>query len=270
MDIKTAHECPISILDSVGNLTDYDYALVHHFPDNESYFNYFKNAIHAEREVFLDNSIFELGTSFDPKEYVPWIEKLSPTLYIAPDVLEDGIQTAKNFRDWKNTYGSNNLPGLVMGAVQGKTYDEIVYCYKFMAQQADYIALSFDFSYYMFTGFGSTKAQRRCSGRQRLIQHLIDDGIWEWNKPHHLLGCSLVNEYKWYVNNNVYNIRSCDTSNPVIAGLMGKSYNSSFGLADELHLADHEDLITKEVTDDQFEVIMYNIDKFKENCHTQM
>ena len=35
-------------------------------------------------------------------------------------------------------------------------------------------------------------------GRRRLIKMLIDDGIWDHSKPHHLLGCSLAQEFKDY------------------------------------------------------------------------
>ena len=71
-----------------------------------------------------------------------------------------------------------------------------------MSDNADYIAISFDFSYYQTTGAGNTKFERYVDGRQQLIKNLIDRGIWNWNKPHHLLGTSLPQEFKYYVQNN--------------------------------------------------------------------
>lgn len=87
--IKIAHESPLSIFDTVQSYTDIDYALVHLFEESEEYYDKFVEARHTKnREVILDNSIFELGKSFDPKKYSLWIKKLHPTWYIIPDVLE--------------------------------------------------------------------------------------------------------------------------------------------------------------------------------------
>ncbi|MGA1047385.1 MAG: hypothetical protein ACO3UU_05205 [Minisyncoccia bacterium] len=67
--IHIAHEAPISLMSEVQFYTDYDYALVHHFEHHEEYFNFFKRSLANNREVILDNSIFELKTAFDPEKY---------------------------------------------------------------------------------------------------------------------------------------------------------------------------------------------------------
>jgi hypothetical protein len=85
--MKIAHEAPISIFPIVQRMTDYDYALVHLFESNMIYYRMFKDAVINGREVILDNSIFELGESFDGEVYFKWIEKLQPTWYIIPDIL---------------------------------------------------------------------------------------------------------------------------------------------------------------------------------------
>ena len=58
--IKIAHESPKSIFTDVQQVTDYDYALVHLFEEDEQYLEQFKVALRKGREVILDNSIFEL------------------------------------------------------------------------------------------------------------------------------------------------------------------------------------------------------------------
>lgn len=262
--IMCAHESPLCLMDQVGEFEDYSYALVHHFENKEKgYFDYFKRMRAENREVVLDNSIFELKEAFESKKFIKWIEKLEPTYYIVPDVLEEGYNTMKNFVDWVKNY--SNVPGMRMGVVQGTTYQEIVDCYNFMKDYADYVCISFDMSYYKVSGLGREESIRRCTGRQRLIQHLIDDGHWNWHKPHHLLGCSLAREFKWYIDNNIYNIRSLDTSNPVIAGIAGKTYNGTLGLNEEFHLADKlgEVFRSKEFDDTQNDAIMYNINQFQ-------
>jgi len=258
--ILISHESPISILTESLQYNDYDYCLVHLLEQKPEYAEFFKKSKLLNREILLDNSIFELGTSFEPSKFAKYVESLQPNWYIVPDVLEDGYATIESFNKFTSTY--KDLPGLKIGAVQGKCYDELVDCYKYMSQNADYIAISFDFSYYIGTGIGLSKLDRWCDGRKRFIKSLINDGIWDWNKPHHLLGCSLAKEFSYYVNNNIYNIRSIDTSNPVVAGIKGMRYNGDLGLIDKpsVKLAD---LIDHEVTTDELEIINYNTRQFK-------
>jgi len=253
-----SHESPISILDKSVNYNDYDYALVHLFETHPDYYQFFKDSIAKGREVLLDNSIFELGESFDSDKFAKYAKELKPSYYIVPDVLEDGYATIKSFHDFVNKYP--DLPGLKIGAVQGKTYDEIVDCYNYMSENADYIAISFDFSYYIVTGKGKTKLERWCDGRRRLIEQLKRDGVWNDQKPHHLLGCSLAKEFKNYIDDK--SIRSVDTSNPVVAGIKELRYTGDLGLNEKpsIMLAD---LIDHKVTDTEWENIDYNVNSFK-------
>jgi len=261
MKILKAHEAPLSLMDLVQQKTDYDYALVHHFENYKKYYDFFVRSLANNREIILDNSIFELKTAFDPKKYIKWIDKLMPTYYIVPDVLEDSTNTINSFINWVGEY--SNAPGMRIGTVQGFTYQEIVDCYKFMSDYADYIAISFDMKYFEVTGLGDSAGERRSEGRSRLVDQLISDGYWNWKKPHHLLGCSLAKEFKYYKSNNIYNIRSVDTSNPVIAGIKEMKYYGDNGLLNEVHLADNEDIIDKEdFTEDQKECVNYNIAEF--------
>ena len=257
-----SHESPISLLNQSQSYNDYDYALVHLFETHPKYYDFFKKQVKLGREVLLDNSIFELGEAFDSDRYAEYIKELKPTYYIVPDVLEDGYQTIQKYSEFANKY--KDLPGLKIGVVQGKTYDELVDCYRYMSQYSDYIAISFDYSYYILTGIGKNEMERYCDGRRRFIQQLKNDGLWNSYKPHHLLGCSLAKEFSYYRGDN--SIRSVDTSNPVVAGIKELRYNGNLGLDSKpsIKLAD---LIDHEVTDSQMEDIRYNVNKFKNIVH---
>jgi hypothetical protein len=260
MRIETSHESPISILDDSLKYNDYCYALVHLFETHEQYYDFFVKAKNLNKEIYLDNSIFELGESFEPEKYATWIEKLQPNVYIVPDVLENAEETVNSWIQWESNH--KDIKGKRMGVVQGKTWMQLVECYKFMKQAADMIAISFDYSYYNGTGYGSTQLESYCSGRQRFINHLIQEGHWCWDKPHHLLGCSLAREFRWYVDNNVYNIKSVDTSNPVVAAMHDLKYNDEYGL-DEKPSTLLADMIEHDITDDEHELVMYNTSMFK-------
>ena len=259
-NILVAHESPISMLDHSITYNDYDYALVHLFETHPNYYDFFKKSLKHGRQVLLDNSIFELGKAFDADKFANYVKELRPSFYIVPDVLEEGYNTVKSFASFTSKF--TDLPGLKIGAVQGKTYDELVDCYKYMSEYADYVAISFDFSYYVVTGRGKTKLERWCSGRQNFINDLIQDGIWNWDKPHHLLGCSLAKEFRYYVDSNITNIRSCDTSNPIVAGIKGLRYNGDLGLQDKPSQKLAE-MIDHDVTQEELANIFFNVTQFK-------
>ena len=91
--MKISHESPLCLLDRSRSYNDYDYALVHLFETEPTYYQFFKDSVAQGRHVLLDNSIFELGTAFGSDRYAHWIKELKPTEYIIPDVLEDTIGT---------------------------------------------------------------------------------------------------------------------------------------------------------------------------------
>jgi hypothetical protein len=265
-----AHEAPISILEDVQEVTDYDYALVHLFETHPEYYNFFKQAVMKGREVLLDNSIFELGTAFSADKFAKYVKELEPTFYVVPDVLENASETISKFEAFVNKYPE--LSGLKIGVVQGKTYQDIVTCYKYMSDRADYIAISFDYSLYQYIGtkFGEytpahlVKLQQQCSGRKRLISMIKYDGYWNYNKPHLLLGASLPTEFASYKQDQ--SIRSCDTSNPVMAGLFNHRYvrNKGLNFKSALKLVE---LIDTKRSDINMDDINYNINCFREICN---
>jgi hypothetical protein len=258
MSILISHETPIKYIDNSIYYNDYDYCLVHLCDEHEEYLNFFKNSIKRGREVLLDNSIFELGVAFDWDKFAKRVEEIKPTFYIVPDVLEDASGTIQNFERFNNIY--KNLPGMNIGVVQGKTKKELVDCYKFMSEKADYIAISFDYSYYDVTGYSDCKLERYMLGRLEFVKWLIQEGIWNCFKPHHLLGCSLAREFKYYT--GVRGIRSLDTSNPVVAALNGERYIKGIGLRGKspIKLAD---LIDVDFDFDTQELIYDNAEEFK-------
>ena len=276
------------MLEESREYNSFDYALVHLFETHPEYYSFFKQSLLAGREVLLDNSIFELGHAFDPQKFAEYVEELRPTYYIVPDVLEDSQKTISSFHRFRLQYP--NLPGLIIGVVQGKTYQELVKCYKYMSEHADYIAISFDYSWYETIGYYEpntrpstimdredvemfknlndrdkhrTKLELLADGRRKFINMLIDDGIWNHNKPHHLLGNSLPQEMKHY--SGISSIRSVDTSNPVVAGIKGIRYIKDYGMIQKptTLLAD---LIDHDVTEEEKKDIIYNTQQYKQLC----
>lgn len=265
--MKIAHEAPISIFNAIQRATDYDYALVHMFEENPRYWRHFRDAVINGREVLLDNSIFELGTAFDSGKYVEWINKLEPTWFIIPDVLEDTDGTIAKFNEWMTTYDSQAYKfSKRIGVIQGKSYEDIVRCYKFIEPNVDKVAISFDFSFYSLNFEGPTHWHRLMAGRIATLDRLLDDGIINVKKPHHLLGCSLPQEFKHYSADKLkYEwIDSLDTSNPVVHGLNNISYSEN-GLEDKISTKLIE-YMNEEVDMVEYLTIIRNIEIFRSFC----
>jgi hypothetical protein len=259
--IKIAHESPKTIFNKVQRYTDYDYALVHLFEEDQEYLEKFKKAVAKGREVILDNSIFELEKAFDAERFAYWIEELRPTWYIIPDALEDSEKTIKQMEDWNRVY--SNLPGKKIGVVQGKTWNQIVHCYMYMDRQADVdmIAISFDYSYYEEEVPHPNKYVSWMLGRIKLLSELEKKGVINVNKPHHLLGCGLPQEFSFYKHSNYDWIYSLDTSNPVVHGLKGIVYKDE-GLWDK-ESQKLFTMINADVDKKQWQDIIVNIQKFR-------
>lgn len=260
--IKIAHESPKACFDTVQSMTDYDYALVHLFEEDPEYLELFKDAVAEGREVILDNSIFELEEAFDADRFAYWIKELRPTWYIVPDALENAKKTLQQMAAWNMRY--SDVPGKKIGVVQGKTYSEIVNCYDYMANIAgvDMVAISFDYSYYEEKFPHPNKYVSWMLGRVQLLGRMLKEGVINTDKPHHLLGCGLPQEFAFYHNASWDWIYSVDTSNPVVHGLKGIEYSDG-GLWDK-ESQKLFTMINSEVTEEQLGTIKYNVNMFRQ------
>lgn len=257
---KLFHEAPNSLFFYVQALTEGDYCLVHLLEENSTYRELFTGAC-REREVILDNSIFELGEAFDMHKFHKWAYELKPTWYIIPDALEDTEKTLLNARTWNSVY-KEATPGKTIGVVQGKDYYEIVNCYTELDRDVnvDMIAISFDYSYYEQLVPHPNKLVSWMLGRITLLGLLEKDSIINKSKPHHLLGTSLPVEGKYY--RQYPWIYSVDTSNPVVAAILDIPYEQNYGL---YHKESQKlfELITHPAEKVDLGLLHYNLSEFR-------
>ena len=265
--IKRFHEAPKSIFHEVQKVTDGDYALVNLFEKDSEYFQLFKDALDQGREVILDNGVFELGTAWQADEFVKWIRRLQPTWYIVPDALEDSELTIAKFFDFINKYP--RLPGKRIGVAQGRNYNDMVKCYHAIEPHCDMVAMSFDFSWFQHPHSSSNSYTQAMVGRRMMLRQMVEDGVINMSKPHHLLGVMLPQEVRYYTHPDQADmfdwIYSIDTSNPVVHGLKGYRYMDhglDFKESQKLYT-----MINAEVNEQQLENVLYNIDKFRGFCN---
>lgn len=257
-----SHEVPISLLQKSKKFNDYDYCLLHLTYSNPEYRQYYMDAIKSGRQVLLDNGLFELGDALTNKQLAAGVVDIKPTWYVIPDCLHDTKTTIKRFEDFKRDY--KDLPGMCIGVVQGSTINELIYCYQFMSEHADKIAIPFDSKAFESYTKCDDILERWCIGRQLFVQHLVDTGLWNDLKPHHLLGCSYAKEFANTLYGNI-SIETVDTSNPVVAGIKHLVYGED-GLTckPSVKLCD---LLGHEVTVYEQAIIEHNVKTFRGICN---
>ena len=263
--MKISHESPLCLLDRSRDYNDYDYALVHLFETEPTYLQFFKDSLAQGRTVLLDNSIVEKGTAFDSDKFAHWIKELQPTEYIIPDVLESALGTMDNALDWKEKY--SDLPGKTIGVVQGKSYADLVQCYDYLDNiiNVDKIAISFDYSYYLEVCPHPNKWMGYTLGRVQTLTRLLNDGVINTEKPHHLLGCALPIEFMFYREGFKW-LESLDTSNPIVHALLDFGYEPG-GLVSKKSIKLIELLNTPEPSVAAMHTINHNIKYFKSYVH---
>lgn len=257
---QITHEFPLKLttVKSCGSWTPYDYALVHHILQDPEYAEYFKNALASGREVYLDNSLHELGEAFDKTEYQKAIEDLHPTHYILPDVFDnyqDNLDSNKEFLG-KFPVDSSITP---IAAIHATTPDDLwkafVITNNFLPENGmiafPYSSAAFDTPREevkkLFEGSQDTfkksavnpgyiyrkyKPFRQAANRWYFTLEHFDD-IKKSDRKIHLLGCKCLFELKLFLNTllDFDFIRSLDTSLPVAMAFEGynlQKFDSEF------------------------------------------
>lgn len=256
-----SHEVPLQLLEiSKSFFNDYDYCLLHLTYEIPEYRDFYINAVKEGRQVLLDNSLFELGDALTNEQLAQGVRDIKPTWYVVPDCLNDATTTIARFDSFKRDYP--DLEGLSIGVAHGSNKEELIECYKYMAEHADKIAIPFDSKAFDDFSDEEDTLKKWCEGRQRFIQYLYDNNLLS-DKPHHLLGCSLAREFS-YPLYGLINIETIDTSNPVVAAIEGLKYKTN-GLDTKpgIKLCD---LINCKLSVEQYVTTVYNIFTFKEIC----
>jgi len=274
--IKTFHESPNSIFKEVQKLTDGDYALVHLLEKNKTYRKLF---MESHREIILDNSLYELGKSFNQEKYIKWIDKLRPDWYIIPDAFNDYEKTIQLFNDFNILFGRSGekipkRPSKSIAVVHGKDLDDFLKCFDHHNKHKDIDMIGIPFisnAYKEIYDFGGdlnkenpTDEDKMNIGRIYFILSLdkLQNEVNE--KPFHiknihLLGTWNPSEFQYYRFSNF--IYSLDTSNPVMHGIEGKKYPDDLQIGKPNTKLD--EVINSEFFFDQLEKIKYNINLFR-------
>lgn len=259
-----SHEVPKQLLLDSLTFNDYNYLLAHFYDQDPDYQRIFQKGRGPVRFTILDNSIMELGEAFKAKDFFKIVKKVEPNLLVIPDVFNDARGTLENVKAWNRDY-QPLLPSYVrtMGVVQGNTYEELTSCFMSLVNSGvNCIGINFGSAAYDTIKFADDKYLNRAYGRHYFITSLFMRGLLKQGTYIHLLGANVPQEFALYSKTLFKYIGSCDTSNPIIAGMNGIRYQDH-GM-DTKPIGNINDLYLSDVTDEMYNIIINNVRKFRE------
>jgi len=257
--IKISHETPFCMLEKSLEFNDYQYALPHLLESNEEYRNHFLKCKEMGIEIYLDNSLHELGYAMDADTLLKWINILRPSNFFIPDVWEDKDASVRNARQWATI----ELPKEVMkvAVVQAKSAHNAMLCtqtYKDLGYKK--IAYSYGASYYNEVCPHPNKDLGKAIGRFIVISSLYEQRILTKFDRVHVLGTASPIEFGMY--KNLECIESIDTSNPIMAAI-GEIPYTKMGLQSK-PIANMNNFQDINIDDLNLELIDWNVTMFKE------
>jgi hypothetical protein len=256
--MKIFHELPLALMHYGYEWTDGDYCLPHLIDKYDQYRIYFQKARLAKRFIIMDNGLFE-GVNHTTEDLLEKINLIRPNIFIVPDAWNDATTTLVNAKSWMNNYKSHIPEGTeLMAVLQGKDMGELISTYQILVD-IGYKHIAFNHSSIAYQSIGSDDTlKNQMFGRIELIRQLVQKDIIRKDLYHHLLGCSLPQEFMAYSEFNW--IKSVDTSNPILVGAEGVRYGDNgidWKPKEKLEFYFEKDLGGK------VEDIIFNVNKFK-------
>jgi hypothetical protein len=265
--MKISHELPLGLMHYGYEWNDYDYCLPHLLDKYLQYRIYFQKASLDNRFIIMDNGLFE-GVEHTTEDLIEKINLIIPDVFIVPDAWNDSSKTLRNAKEWMNNHIYRIPDGVnLMAVCQGESLGELIITYQTLLDLG-YTHIAFNHSSIAYQDMYKDKGvlndekdilNRQMFGRIEFIRQLVQTNTINKRVYHHLLGCSLPQEFMAYKDWTF--IKSCDTSNPILAGADGNRYQEN-GLTykpkEKLEFYFEKDLSGK--IDD----ITFNVQKFKQ------
>ena len=224
--MKISHELPLSLIHNAYKWNDYDYCLPHLIDQYDQYRIFFQKSRLDKRFIIMDNGLFE-GVTHTTEDLLDKINLVRPDIFIVPDAWNDANTTLVNAKSWMINFKANLPEGVnLMAVCQGKDMSELITTYQTLTD-LEYTHIAFNHSSIAYQqeypGMNSLKAAMY--GRMEFIRRLVQSGAIRKTHYHHLLGCSLPQEFMSY--GDWPFIKSVDTSNPILVGAEGEKYTNS-------------------------------------------
>ena len=257
--MKISHELPLGLMHNSYKWNDYDYALPHLIDKYDQYRIFFQKARLDKRFVIMDNGLFE-GVFHTVQDLLEKINLVRPNIFIVPDAWNDSVTTVRSAKHWMINFKADLPKGVELMAVcQGKDMTELITTYQTLVDLGyTHIAFNHSSIAYQQEYIGMDSLKAAMYGRMEFIRRLVQSGTIRETYYHHLLGCSLPQEFMSYSDWKF--IKSVDTSNPILVGAEGGKYTNSGMTWKPKEKLEHYFEMNLE---DKMENITFNVNKFR-------
>ena len=176
--------------------------------------------------IICDNGLFE-GVLHTTEDLLEKINLVRPNIFIVPDAWNDSTTTLRNAKSWMINHKPNLPEGVnLMAVCQGSDMGELITTYQTLVDLGyTHIAFNHSSIAYQYEYEGMDHLKAAMYGRMEFIRRLVASNTIRKSHYHHLLGCSLPQEFMSY--KDWAFVRSVDTSNPILVGAEGKRYTDS-------------------------------------------
>ncbi len=198
---------------------------------SKEYKEFFIERAKQGKFVILDNGVAE-GEQVDPATLIELAVEMGVSEVIAPDTLYDGIKTREATLEFCAAYGYYLLKsGInIMGVVQGKTLHDAICTSKVFEDDPRITTIGLAFAGYDYLSFNSINKTQRNAHSRLWMFNCLNNLTPAIKKPIHLLG--LYNPYELAFYKDLGEVRSCDSSSPVLCGLRNLPY-LSYGIKEK-------------------------------------
>jgi hypothetical protein len=258
--MKISHELPLSLMHNAYKWNDYDYCLPHLIDQYDQYRTFFQKSRLDKRFIIMDNGLFE-GVTHTTEDLLEKINLVRPDVFIVPDAWNDANTTLVNAKSWIINYKKHIPEGVnLMAVCQGNDMGELVTTYQTLVD-IGYTHIAFNHSsiaYRKEYDGSMSNLKSQMYGRMEFIRRLVQSGAIRKTYYHHLLGCSLPQEFMSY--RDWPFIKSVDTSNPILVGAENQRYTDNGILWKPKEKLEH--YFEKDLSG-QIEDIIFNVQQFR-------
>lgn len=259
--IKVSHELPLQLLDKSKEWNDYEFCLPTYWFKSDKYKNHFNQAKLDKRFIIADNGLFE-GDSFTEEQLIEFVYEVQPDIFVIPDVWNDAILSLRNAKRWMGMKESLPKDTKLMAVIQCTDYGigSLLYS-QYIDLGVEAIAFNHSSTAYQDFFPHENLSVSKMMGRIYFINQLKKNNIIQKHVHHHLLGCAIPDEFKYYGKGYEF-INTLDTSNPVVWGCKKVDYNELI-TSIEKPKEKIEEFFDKDLDYKQVELIFNNIKTFK-------
>ena len=255
--MKVSHEVPFSMLEDSLEFNDYQYILPH-LLTNKNYYDFMIDYRKQDGSfIIMDNGLFE-GVDHSEEELLAAVDIIKPDVFITPDAWNEADVTLDNYRKWKYKVD----PEKIMVVLQANDMFEAEELYSELVEDGcKYIGFNHLAKFYDDYSCHPHFETRKTLGRIEFISWMKETNKLDKDVHHHLLGCNLASEFKYYPSVYFPEIKTCDTSNPISLAFEGVKYTEGIMFKPKTKI----DNIIDSVDRGKIWLAKENIKYFKEN-----